>query len=97
MNQIINWQKFDYDKPPKSGVYWFVTERPQFDIDVDSYGEVSGIHTGNTVTDICLAHIDIYPEGFFELIAADPDETGRMHDDAVITHFAVVNMPEPPK
>ena len=100
----VEWRKFEYNGQLDEGIYWFVLESPDFDTDVDDYGNPIGIPTGKTHRRVVMCELVWDGEEdnngsinyFPNLTTVDWSEDKPMHDEEVITRYAIVEKPACP-
>ena len=92
----IEFKLFDRLNPPASGVYWFALERPEYDCDVDDYGNTIGQYTGKIERVVVMANLETYMEDC-EFTPVDKYNFGEIGDEDRVTHYAEVIAPEFPE
>lgn len=52
------WKAFDAESI-EDGIYWFLCQEPEMDVDQDDYGNLIGAPTGNIKTFVTLAEVEL--------------------------------------
>ena len=90
-----DWNKFDYSDF-ECGIFWVCAVGSEYDVDVGNYGEVVGVPTGGTVTEVALVHIEEGVDGEPYFYPIDSTNFGRVDDEFVVTHYAELKIPKAP-
>lgn len=96
MPHSIEWLLFDYANQPEEGIYWAVTNTPDYDADVDSQGHTVGWATGEVLQAVCMVRIGVDHDGEVRFDEVDAWDFGKVDAEARVSHYARIVPPALP-
>lgn len=93
--QQKNWKKFDYNKPV-TGPLWVLFSFPEFDVDVNSSGEMTGENTGHIGYIPLMVMVDLNHDGTPVFRHIKTDNEGLVADEYTAVLYIEIDLPEVP-
>lgn len=89
------WKKFDFNKPA-TGPLWVVFSFPDHDVDVNSFGEMTGEYTGHIGYKPLMVMVDLDHDGSPVFRHIDLDNEGLVADEYVAVCYKEIELPDVP-
>lgn len=89
------WHVFDY-RTIADGTYWVACEKPEYDVDVDDYGNTIGTPTGDIERSVCLVEIYWDMDDQLNILNVQIEGATTFEQEMGITHCAKVEIPSLP-
>lgn len=93
--QQQSWKKFDLNKPA-TGPLWVVFSFPEHDVDVNSFGEMTGEYTGHIGYKTLMVMVDLDHDGAPVFHHIQLDNEGLVADEYVAVCYMEIDLPEAP-
>lgn len=93
--QQQSWKKFDFNKPV-TGPLWVVFSFPEQDVDVNSFGEMTGEYIGHIGYKPLMVMVDLDHDGAPVFRHIQLGNEGLVADEYVAVYYMEIDMPDAP-